>query len=134
MAGMSDFLENEILDHVLSDLAYTAPTSLFIGLYTAAPSDSGGGTEATGGSYARLEVGAATGRDFTVASGGASTSNEEWAFVTCTADWGTIINATLMDALTVGNQMFNGALAASKVVDNGDTFKFLIGDFDVTLD
>ena len=45
MAGFSDFLETKVLEHVFGGSAYTAPTTLHIALYTAAPSDSGGGTE-----------------------------------------------------------------------------------------
>ena len=53
MAGFSDFLETKVLDHVFGGTAYTAPTTLYVALYTAAPTDSGGGTEVSGGAYAR---------------------------------------------------------------------------------
>ena len=53
MAGSkSDYLENEILDHVLGGADYSRPATVYIALYTAAPTDAGGGTEVTGGSYA----------------------------------------------------------------------------------
>jgi hypothetical protein len=48
MAGFSDFLETKVLGHVFGGAAYTAPGTLHVALYTAAPSDSGGGTEVTG--------------------------------------------------------------------------------------
>lgn len=50
MASASDFLENEIIDTLIrGDTPYVA-------LYTVAPTDAGGGTEVTGGSYARQAV------------------------------------------------------------------------------
>ena len=60
MAGFSDYLEDKVLDHVFGGNAYTAPSTLYVALYTVAPSifrfnsgDLGGGTEVSGGSYAR---------------------------------------------------------------------------------
>jgi hypothetical protein len=74
MAGKSDYLENKILDHVLRNTAYTSPTTVYVGLYTAAPTDAGGGTEVSGNGYARE---AAT---FSVASGGATANSAgDWS-------------------------------------------------------
>ena len=54
MAGnLSDYLENKLIDHFLGTTSYTMPTPVYVALYTVTPSDAGGGTEATGGSYAR---------------------------------------------------------------------------------
>ena len=44
MAGFSDYLETKVLDHVFGGTAYTAPSTLYISLYTAAPTDSTSGT------------------------------------------------------------------------------------------
>src|SRR5262245_56639929 len=52
--AMSTFLANEILDHVFSAASYTAPANITCALYTASPSDAGGGTEVSGGAYARV--------------------------------------------------------------------------------
>ena len=52
MAAFSDYLENKVLGHVFGGTAYTAPTTLYVALYTVAPSDTGGGTEVSGGAYA----------------------------------------------------------------------------------
>ena len=53
MAGFSDYLEDKVLDHVFGGNAYTAPSTLYVALYTVAPTDTGGGTEVSGGAYAR---------------------------------------------------------------------------------
>ena len=60
MAGFSDYLEDKVLDHVFGGTSYTAPGTLYVALFTAAPSDSGGGTECSGGSYARKSMAAMT--------------------------------------------------------------------------
>ena len=37
MAGFSDYLEDKVLDHVFGGTAYTAPSTLYVALYTVAP-------------------------------------------------------------------------------------------------
>src|SRR5688500_13817999 len=54
-AAMSDYLEVELRKHIFRTGSFTKPTVLAVGLFTAAPSDSGGGTEVSGGSYARVQ-------------------------------------------------------------------------------
>lgn len=139
MANFSNFLELELLDHVLRNAAYTAPTSVWIALFDATGSTANleAGTltgEIVGGAYARLEVGGASGRSFTLAAAGATQNNEDWTWTTATADWGTVTYCAVMDASTAGNVLFYGTLTVAKTVNNGDTFKFNAGDFTVTLD
>ena len=132
MAGSkSDYLEDKLLDHVLMKGDYTSPTNIWIALYTADPSDTGGGTEVTGGSYARKQT---SGSDWDAASGGASANSGELAFVTATADWGTITAFALFDAVTGGNMLYWGELTEDKAVSSGDTAKFAAGELDITED
>lgn len=129
MAGASDYLENELLDHILSVGSYTAPT-IYVGLYTAAPSDAGGGTEVSGGSYARVDASSA----FGAASGGSSANTGAITFPEATGSWGTVTHYGIFDASTSGNLLIWGALDASKAVASGDTVSFAIGDLTITLD
>ena len=134
MAGSkSNYLEDAILDHVLGGGDYSRPATVWVALYTVAPTDAGGGTEVTGGSYARAEV-TNNATKWPASSGGAKANGEEIAFVTATADWGTVVAFSIMDAVTAGNFIYWGDLTASKTVSNGDTAKFPIGDIDVTED
>ena len=91
MAGKSAYLEIKNLAHNLGKTAFTMPT-VYIGLYTAAPTDSGGGTEVSGGSYARKVT---AGADWNTPTGNpASTSNANaLTFVTPSGSWGTITQA-----------------------------------------
>ena len=54
--SFTNFLETEILDHVFAGAAYSAPGTHYLALYTAAPGETGGGTEVTtsGTAYAHL--------------------------------------------------------------------------------
>lgn len=129
MSNMSDFLENELIDHLFRGGAYTAPATLYFALFTAAPSDAGGGTEVTGGSYARVAVtpnstnfantqnsgtGASTG------TGGQTSNLTAITFPAPTANWGVVTHFGVFDASTSGNLLAHAALTASKTVNNGD--------------
>jgi len=130
MAGFTDYLEDKVLDHVFGGTSYTAPGTLYVGLFTAAPSDTGGGTEVSGGSYARKSMPAMTvsGTSPTTATNGAAVE-----FVTATGSWGTVTHVGIFDASSSGNLLCWAALSASKVVASGDVIRFDQGDLDVTL-
>lgn len=130
MAGFSDYLEDKVLNHVFGGTAYTAPSTLYVALYTAAPSDTGGGTEVSGGSYARKSM-----PDMTVSGTSPTTATNGAAveFVTATGSWGTVTHVGVFDALTSGNLLGWAALTASKTVSSGDVFRFDAGDLDITL-
>lgn len=125
--SFSNYLETEILDHVFGGSAYTAPATLYLGLYTAAPSDSGGGTEVSGGSYARQTVA------FTV-SGNTASNTSAIEFPTATASWGTVGYVGIFDALTSGNLLAYASLTTAKAIDSGDVLRVPAGDLDITLD
>jgi hypothetical protein len=130
MAAMSDFLENALLQAVFQNTSYTSPTSVYVALYTAAPSDSGGGTEVVGGSYARVQVLAA---NWTTSGTATRVTNDNViTFPTATADWGIVSHVGLFDALA-GNLLFHGALDAPRTVNSADTFKIAAGSIGITL-
>lgn len=129
-----NFLENEVLDHVVGKAAYTSPT-VYIGLSSTTPAEDGTNvTEPSGGSYARVVTGAS---DWNVAAAGATANANAITFAQATADWVSAANLTYLvayDALTVGNELFYGLLTVAKPVLNGDTASFPAGDIDITLD
>jgi len=126
MSQATNYLENKIAGHVFGGTAYTAPTTLYVGLYTTAPDDTGAGTEVSGGSYARQSMA------FTVTGDTASnTSNVE--FPKATASWGTVTHFAISDASSGGNMLCYGTLTASKSVASGDTLRFNAGELDITV-
>jgi hypothetical protein len=129
MAGSkSDYLENKVLDAVLNNtsLAVTTP---YVALFTATPSDSGGGTEVSGGSYARVN----SSTSWPAASGGSCANDVAIAFPTATANWGTVSQFGIFDASTAGNLLYWGDLTTSRTINNGDpTPTFAIGALVIT--
>ena len=126
MSAFSDYLENKVLLHVLANTAYSSPTTVYLGLHTADPTDAGTGTEVSGNAYAR-QVAA-----FTVTNDTASNTSAI-EFPTATGSWGTVSHVGIWDNLTGGNLLFHGQLSASKTIASGDVFRVPAGDLDITL-
>lgn len=126
MSAMSDYLENEILDHILGTGAYTMPTTVYVGLSTGSFNDDNSGTELTGSNYARESI------SFGAAASGTASNDAAVEFNAATGSWGTVSHFGVFDALTSGNLLIHGALTASKVIEAGDILKIAIGDMDIT--
>jgi len=138
MAALTDFAENKVLDAILRAQALGAPATFYVGLFTSAPSDTGGGTEVSGGSYTRVAVtsslanwsGSQSAGSTAASSGtdGTVENNIAITFPTPTANWGTIVAFGLFDASTAGNLWIQSTLGVSKTVNNGDAApSFAIG-------
>lgn len=142
MSAMSDYLENKLVDHLFRAQTFAAPATLHVGLLTAAPSDSGGGTEVSGNAYARVAVTTALtafagtqSAGSTVASsgtGGQTSNNAVITFPTPTGNWGTVSHFGIYDAASSGNLLFWGALTISKAINQGDTVSFPAASLTIT--
>ena len=127
--AFSDYLEDKLLKHTFANTAFTTPGTVYLGLFTAAPSDTGGGTEVSGGSYARISCA------FSVSGTNPTTATNSSAaeFATATGTWGAVGWVAVFDASTSGDMLAWAALTASKTVSSGDVFRFDAGDLDITL-
>lgn len=130
MGAKADYLENKLLDFFLRGQAYTPPATVYVALFTASPSDSGGGTEVSGGSYARVAVScslanwagtqAAGSTTASSGTGGTTSNNGTITFPAPTASWGSVTAFGAFDASTGGNLLFYAALATPKTINSGD--------------
>jgi hypothetical protein len=112
MAGSkSNYLENALLDHVLGGGNYSRAATVYLALFTVAPSDAGGGTECTGGSYVRKSV-TNDATNFPAASSGSKTNGADILFAALSGSIGTIVAWGLFDASSGGNLLYWGDLAA----------------------
>ena len=138
MAGKSDYLENKFLDWLLRGQAFTPPATVYVGLFTATPSDAGGGTEVVGGSYARVAVASSLvnwagtqGPGTTTTSSGSNgqtSNNVAVTFPTSSASWGTVAWFGVFDAASGGNLLGWGTLGVGpQAVPSGNTPSFAPG-------
>lgn len=136
MGAMSNYLEEAIVGHLFRGAAYTAPTTLYVALFTAAPGEAGGGTEVSGGSYARVGVANSSAQWNAVGGGDGTTENTNAiTFPAPTADWGQVTHWGIYDAASAGNLLFYAALTTAKTINNGDAApSFAAGALSVQID
>ena len=130
MAALSDDAEKLLLDWLMTTGTATRPTAWYVALYTAAPSDSGGGTEVSTGGYARQLVTF----DAAATPGGTTSNNNVVQFTASGANYGTVTHIGIHSAVSgSGNLLWHGAMTASRVVNDGDTLEFSVGNIDLTI-
>ncbi len=105
-SGHSDQVENKILDKLYGRTDFTPPATYYIGLFTASPSDAGGGTELTIGTnrYARIAVTNDT-TNFPAAAAGSKTNGVAFTSAVSTGAWGSgaaIVAVGFFDAASAG--------------------------------
>jgi len=128
MGSFSNYLELEILDHVLMVGAFIVPTNIYIALSTADPLDDASGlAEPVGGAYARVLC-----NTWDAAVNRATQNTASLPFVTATGNWGIITHFAIMDAIVAGNMLAHGAFAVSKSVTAGLNFTIAAGELDVS--
>ena len=126
MSAMSDYLENEILDHILGTGAYTMPATVYVGLSTGSFNDDNSGTELTGNNYSRVSV------SFGAAASGTMSNDAAIEFAAATGSWGSVSHWGLYDAASSGNLLVHGSFSAAKTIASGDVLKVATGDLDIT--
>ena len=131
MGSKSQYLEQKVLNF-LGGENFSALATVYLALYTVAPTATSAGTEATGSGYVRLAIAANT-TNFPAASGGgpATMSNGvTFTMATATGDWSSgsnMVAFALLDASSGGDMLYFGSLTEAKPVLNGDTPSFAPG-------
>jgi len=120
MAGLSDYLEDKILQHLLRDGSWTKPSAIYVALHTSDPLDTGLGSEVSGGSYARIQHGPSDATWTDPDASGISVNVGAVTFDSPSASWGTVTHVALWDAVTAGNLLASGELAVAKTVNEDD--------------
>ena len=113
----SNYLENKVIDHFLGTSSTSAPSNVYMGLFTSNPTDANSGTELTIGSngYTRKVIA------FSAASSGSATNSSAETFTASGGNWGTITHFGIFDASSSGNLLYHGALTDDKVIEDGDS-------------
>ncbi len=157
MSAASNYLENEVLDHVLGEGARDfTPPSLYVALFSGPASDvaqalergtmaesagNWGNYEISTGDYARRSI------NFATADDGSAASNITVTFPQATANYnnpatgGSTVNyVAIVDHIGDGssgypntNVLFYGALTNPKEILNGDTLSIASGSLTVSL-
>lgn len=132
MGSLSNYLENELLDHILGT-SYTAATTIYLALATADPTDAGTGASmnecANSGAYARQAI------TFGAAASRVVTQNATVTFPQATGSWGTVSHWAIVDSAThgAGNMLAHGAFGASKSIVTNNTPSVASSEITITV-
>lgn len=130
----SNYLANELYDHVLRNAAYTSPTNVYLGMFTTTATtgelDAGTLTNevANSNAYARLALTA------TAPTDGAGANSGDHTFAAASGgNWGTLRYVAVIDGNThgSGNVLMYTALDSDVVINDGNTLQFNSGDLDL---
>ena len=121
--NLTDVVENELLDALVGNASYTVATPIKLALVTANGSDSAGGTEVAGGSYARQNIA------FDAASAGQIASAGTVSFGNMPTT--TVVGIELWDS--AGKRLAYGPLTVPKSLTSGDTLQFTAASVTMTL-
>ena len=127
----SDYLEDEILDHILGQAArnFTSPANLYLALGTAAADNSFTEVETPGtNGYSRQAI------TFAAASGGSAASSNSQTFGPATSDWASVSKFAIYDASTLGNVLYYGDLTTARDAAVDDSIEFATGAVTVSED
>lgn len=147
MAAWSDIAENKLIDWFFRGQAIglagataaagTGPATLYVGLMTGAPGDTGPGAEISGNNYARVPItssmanwaGTQSPGSTTASSGtgGTTSNNNVVTFNTPSANWGLVPYSGIFDSLSGGALLIYGTLTIPKTINNGDLITFPAG-------
>lgn len=125
MSELTNFSENLGLNFLMTADAQTRPTAWYVALFSAAPGETGGGTEISGNGYARQAV------TFGAAAARAVTNTGAVDFTPSGGNWSQATHFAIMDHVSAGNMLAYSPLDANVTGLNGVTYRFAVGDIDI---
>jgi hypothetical protein len=136
MAGLSNYFETAILNYLFrGSAAPSIPATLYIGLFTADPVDTGTANEVSGNNYSRVSI--STSNAFGAPSGTPAQSianSSTITFPVASGSWGTITHFAIFDAASNGNMLVGGALNTPQAIGLNTAAQFGVGSLTISLD
>lgn len=122
MGALTNYTEDEVIKHIFRTGSFTKPATHYVGLFTAAPGEAGGGTEVSGGAYARVAVTVGDAEWAATSGGDGTTSNVNAITFPAPSgtNWGVVTHWGIFDAATSGNLLIYAPLTTSKTINDGD--------------
>jgi len=124
----TNYLADRLVKATVGDVSYTAPTAVYLGLYTADPTKAGfSSNEVDAASYNRQVV------KFSAPKDGVATNDSQIDWSTATSNWGNVGYVSIMDAPSGGFMLYFTALDNAKEILSGDQFKIDVNKLQLTL-
>ncbi len=132
--GIPNTAANSLLDRMFRNQTFTVSAN-YLALFTTAPTDSSGGTEVTGGSYARKQINATGGASpaWNAVSGGAADNTQDALFTVPSGSWGNVKAGAIMDASSAGTMLYWLDVTDQDVAAETTQIGWLAGALDVSI-
>lgn len=128
MAGLSDYLENAIINWLRGTAMPAAPGTIYVSLHTGDPGEAGASEHGATAAYARVPI-------VLTAPPSPVSNTAAVEFPAASANYSApITHAGLWSALTGGNFLGGGALGTARTITTGITPRFVAGVLTFTLD
>jgi hypothetical protein len=120
MGSLSDYSENAMIKHIVTEAAYSPAATIYLALCTADPTDAGTGASmnevANSNAYARTAIA------FGAASSRRVTQSGAVVFPEASGSWGTVTHWAIVTSAThgAGNMLAHGAFGSSFAVVTGN--------------
>ena len=124
----TNYLANRLIKATVGNVSYTAPSKVYLALYTADPTKAGlSANEVSAASYTRKEV------TFTEPVDGVSTNASKIEWGTATSNWGNVSYIGVMDSASAGFMLYFTPLDNPKEILSGDQFIINVDKLQLTL-
>jgi hypothetical protein len=136
MAGKSTYLSDKMLNWMKGTAFGTAPTTVYVALFTTNPSadDGTGAVEVSGGSYARASITTSSGWSSLSGTNPRQISNGSTVtFPTPSASWNSVVGIGVYDASTAGNLLYWNSIT-SQTINSGVVASINAGNLVITDD
>lgn len=129
MAGKSTYLQNKLLNWLKGTAMGSSPTALYVGLFTADPTDAGSLTNEVTTTIRTAGRVAATFGNISTSSGTGSMSNSAAVGFGSAAGVpsGAVTHFGIFDAVSAGNMLYSAALDTPRTITLGADVSFAIG-------
>lgn len=135
MTALTNYTENNLINHIFRTAPFTKPAALYIGLIkTLVDGEAGTFTEVTGGSYTRIARNPLDANWAASITDGTTSNIASIQFPAATADWGTVTHFGIWDAATGGNLLIYAELTNHRTITNGTTPSFGAGALTFQID
>jgi hypothetical protein len=133
--GLSQNVEDAVLAWIAGTTFPTAPTTLFMALYTSAPDDNGSGTEVAASGYTRQSI--TLGATSTDSGKRTKANTNTITFGPALADFGTIVAFgiwTVVSGGTSSNYIGGNPITPNKIIQVSDSYVFASGSVKINID
>ena len=123
---LSNYLEGKLIEHILRNVPYAAPGTVYLGLFTASPGEAGSlVNEIATAEYHRQPV------VFGAPTDGVCLNTANIQYAPAASDWGSITYLALFDASTGGNMLWYGPASLAITIATTDIYRVNAGSLAV---